>query len=688
MHSLTSGVLEGGKTPPKEVPTPLVCPSPDPAEVLESAKRINNGYVRSLSRSCSSIIQVDATEPGDPDQDDVAPSHMVVLRGNVKNLSANDLALSENVAEALGIICPCGKDCLSHMTRAQVTAARIATADAMQGRYLTQHARTVLEQNRVTSKKYSNTKRPTWIYAEKMFCIEAFRIVHGFSIGAVRNGLTWVQADEGGRASIDKPRDKRKCEKTVEITEVDKFLGGSEQSITTMQWIAEYTTLHGCKMPTCDDVYIDDISWDTIHAEYKEDCETMIIPLKMSQFRNIWEEEFSHVKKRRRKPFGECTECAGFKTQLKELRNDPQTRDSVKQKYKSHLEHQKLERTSYYGRRWKGKRGAAHSIIMDGMDQSKTDLPHTETALKADGNMVETKITGILVHGRKFDCYVSEPQVKHDTNLALTCLHSTLSELWDEDGDNGPEVLYLQVDGGSENKNQWMLAYLATLVNLGIYKKIKMCFLPVGHTHEDIDQAFSRISMHFRRVSAFTFPDLLTQVRNSFKSSLMVPNVVQIGQTFDFKDHLDTSAVSRVTSWTDNHCYRFSWNPHYEQAQMHYKKWCNSEGYFGKCETCYVKSFKQVEALALLQEQTWAEHAGVLLGAEMPDASTPKYCLNIDFNKPKETKDFDIRRPTAISGGPASMVSRCSIPHEHHGVDLTCLPTGLVNRSASSFLIV
>ena len=88
MHSLTSGVLEGGKTPPKEVPTPLVCPSPDPAEVLESAKRMNNGYVRSLSRSYSSIIQVDATEPGDPDQDDVAPSHMVVLRGNVKNLSA------------------------------------------------------------------------------------------------------------------------------------------------------------------------------------------------------------------------------------------------------------------------------------------------------------------------------------------------------------------------------------------------------------------------------------------------------------------------------------------------------------------------------------------------------------------------------------------------------------------------
>ena len=146
----------------------------------------------------------------------------------------------------------------------------------------------------------------------------------------------------------------------------------------------------------------------------------------------------------------------------------------------------------------------------------------------------------------------------------------------------------------------------------------------------------------------------------------MTPTVTQIGQIFDFKDHLDTSVVSRVTSWTDNHCYRFSWNPYHQQAQMHYKKWCNSPAYFGKCETCYVKTFKQVEALALLQEQTWDEHAGVLLGDVMPDASTPKFCLNIDFNKPKDSKESDIRRPPAIPEASVSMVSRCAIPHEHH----------------------
>ena len=280
-------------------------------------------------------------------------------------------------------------------------------------------------------------------------------------------------------------------------------------------------------------------------------------------------------------------------------------------------------------------------MICDGMDQSKTDLPHTETTLKSDGHMVETKITGVYVHGKRFDAYISEPQVRHDSNLALTCLHNTLMALLAEDGDEHPDTMYLQVDGGSENKNQWVLAYLATLINLGVFKKIKMCFLPVGHTHEDIDQLFSRIAVHLRRVSAFTFPELVKQVHLSFKDGNR-PNVYQIGQIYDFKKHLNTSVVSSLSSWTDNHCYRFSWNPHYKQAQMHYKKWCKSPAYFGNTETCYVKSFKQVHALATLQPHAWLEHAGVLLGSHIPlPTSKPDIAQNINFNEPEGGKSQD-----------------------------------------------
>ena len=50
-----------------------------------------------------------------------------------------------------------------------------------------------------------------------------------------------------------------------------------------------------------------------------------------------------------------------------------------------------------------------------------------------------------------------------------------------------PRKLYLQVDVGAENKNRWMISYLSLLIEIGMFDIIKMSFLPVGHTHEDID---------------------------------------------------------------------------------------------------------------------------------------------------------------------------------------------------------
>lgn len=40
--------------------------------------------------------------------------------------------------------------------------------------------------------------------------------------------------------------------------------------------------------------------------------------------------------------------------------------------------------------------------------------------------------------------------------------------------------------------NRYLLGFLSYLVEMKIFKKIKVSFLMVGHTHEDIDQVFSR----------------------------------------------------------------------------------------------------------------------------------------------------------------------------------------------------
>jgi hypothetical protein len=80
--------------------------------------------------------------------------------------------------------------------------------------------------------------------------------------------------------------------------------------------------------------------------------------------------------------------------------------------------------------------------------------------------------------------------------VALTswCLYSTITLhcTWLHLQQACPSVLHLQFDNCScEKKNKYMLAYCHWLVFNKVFRSITISFLPVGHTHEDIDQMFS-----------------------------------------------------------------------------------------------------------------------------------------------------------------------------------------------------
>ena len=102
-------------------------------------------------------------------------------------------------------------------------------------------------------------------------------------------------------------------------------------------------------------------------------------------------------------------------------------------------------------------------------------------------------------------------------NLNLTCLYTTLMKLRGDAKDGVlSRKLYLQVDGRPEDKNKWMICYLSLLVEIGMFDPIKSKFRPVGHTHEDIDQAFSRIAMYLNRNDAITMDEFVRAVNLSF----------------------------------------------------------------------------------------------------------------------------------------------------------------------------
>jgi hypothetical protein len=96
-----------------------------------------------------------------------------------------------------------------------------------------------------------------------------------------------------------------------------------------------------------------------------------------------------------------------------------------------------------------------------------------------------------------------------------------------------PEEFHIQFDGGSENANKYVLAFLEHLVVKRLVRRVFFTRLPVGHTHEDIDQTFSVISRHivdkviispddFKRelIEAFQGNTILVKVKDVF----VIPN--------------------------------------------------------------------------------------------------------------------------------------------------------------------
>ena len=84
-------------------------------------------------------------------------------------------------------------------------------------------------------------------------------------------------------------------------------------------------------------------------------------------------------------------------------------------------------------------------------------------------------------------------------NLTIEVLRRTLKKIHTEFGFL-PPVLHLQLDNASDNKSQLFLAFLAYLVQEGVFLKVKLSYLLVGHTHKDIDQYFSVISRSFKKI--------------------------------------------------------------------------------------------------------------------------------------------------------------------------------------------
>ena len=172
-------------------------------------------------------------------------------------------------------------------------------------------------------------------------------------------------------------------------------------------------------------------------------------------------------------------------------------------------------------------------ICIDGMDQKKTELPHF---LRIPKNMDEKYFIAVHVVGclvingtLKSKVFLNYPNIHNDSNLTIHAVQHVLNT-WEGPL---PPVLYVQLDNTSrENKNKFTMAYFNMLVEKGIFKKIKIGFLVVGHTHDQIDQMFSRFSVKLNRQRAFRLDSLKEIIVDSYTPK---PEIIFVDQVADFK---------------------------------------------------------------------------------------------------------------------------------------------------------
>lgn len=294
-----------------------------------------------------------------------------------------------------------------------------------------------------------------------------------------------------------------------------------------LAWLDNFAKSVGDYMPNEEALVLPYAKFEGVFGEYKmEMLNRKELPCHYSYACRIFSEEVSNIRLVRNKgSFVCCKVCTSYQTRILKARSFSE-REDLKKKRLEHVEKQRQERIHYYTHREAALSSPDHilSIILDGMDQSKTNVPLLSR--KTSDRVVGMRLVGVKVHGIGEYVFLVDTTVKGGANLMTEVLRLTLLDL--EQRNKLPTInpiLYLQLDNCKENKNRVLFGFLAHLVDRGVFEQVQVGFLMVGHTHEDIDQFFSVISSWLKKWETICadIEQLKQEIENAFLSKKRSP---------------------------------------------------------------------------------------------------------------------------------------------------------------------
>lgn len=227
-----------------------------------------------------------------------------------------------------------------------------------------------------------------------------------------------------------------------------------------VQWFREYFDACGDHAPNGRGTHLEITDKIDIYRTYEADMQQAGDEiLDYTRWIRLWETVFPYVTMRTYKQVtGKCWTCY-YINEGRRKHNTHACQVAYKQ---AHMLHRcglyMRERLEYKARvNHARERKSTHaSWIIDGMDQNHTRIPRAGVN-QTWPEAISQHITGVLEHGESITLYRSFDNVSKGSNLTTMVFLRQLEKWRSRHFGKFPEVIYLQVDGGSENANKYLL---------------------------------------------------------------------------------------------------------------------------------------------------------------------------------------------------------------------------------------
>lgn len=251
-----------------------------------------------------------------------------------------------------------------------------------------------------------------------------------------------------------------------------------------------------------------------LFEEYKESLLPTDSAPSYRHFRRAWKESCTAIVQRTSSRFGMCDECATFDAQLK-VATSPVEIATIRSDKAAHIKEQYQERDQYYIHRAVARQYPSKylTVMLDGMDSNKLVVPHLRKAIKMIDHKACYKFSlmGAKVSSDQESnhMFVNNGRFMKNANGTFNALLPVLAEEHTRRG-SLPDTLFLQLDNcPTENKSKAIYVLFASLVGFEVVKELYVNFMIKGHTHDAIDQTFSRVSKRISLQDTWTKEDLM-----------------------------------------------------------------------------------------------------------------------------------------------------------------------------------